>query len=132
MLKILAWLCLAVILFLTLSPIGLRPHDPLPVNIDRALAFCVMAGLFVAAYPRQWPAVLMLSLCGAGMIELLQFLSPTRHAQLPDALVKASGAIAGVALGALFNRLTGRDRTPPGLVIISIPQRGDGDDGDRR
>ncbi len=34
-----AWLTIAFILFITVSPIGLRPHNILPVNVDRALAF---------------------------------------------------------------------------------------------
>lgn len=103
--KISAWLVLAAIVFVTVSPIGLRPHDPLSVNLDRALAFCLMSGLFVLAYPRHWVAVLALTFFGAGAIETLQFLSPTRHAEMIDAAVKAGGAVAGVALAMLANRL---------------------------
>lgn len=98
LLKIAAWICLALIVFVTISPIGLRPHDLLPVDLDRALAFCIMAGLFTLAYPRQWLSILALTVLGAMLIETLQTLSSTRHAHLADAMVKAVGAIAGVLL----------------------------------
>lgn len=101
--KISAWLCLGVIIFVTVSPIGLRPHDILPVNADRALAFCLMSALFVLAYPKRWFSVLLLTIAGAGVIETLQFLSPTRHPQIADTLVKAGGAATGVLLAASFN-----------------------------
>jgi hypothetical protein len=96
--QILAWLALTIIIFVTVSPIALRPHDVLPVNADRALAFTAMAALFVWAYPRHFPACVILLVLGAGAIELLQNLSPTRHAQAHDAVVKAFGACAGASL----------------------------------
>lgn len=106
--KILAWTALAAIIFVTISPIGLRPQDLLPVNVDRALAFGVMAGLFVIAYPRQWIWVGVLILGSAGAIELLQEMSPTRHANIEDAVIKAAGAAIGLLAGWSFNQL--RDR----------------------
>lgn len=105
LLRLAAWLSLAAIIFVTVSPIGLRPHDVLPVDIDRALAFVVMAFLFVLAYPRSWMIVAAAIILGAGGIELLQELSPTRHARMNDALVKAGGAAVGVVLGWAANRL---------------------------
>lgn len=97
--RMLAWLSLAAIIFVTVSPIGLRPHDPLPVDLDRALAFAVMGFLFVVAYPKRPLLLIMLLLASAGLIEMLQFLAPTRHAHLADAVVKGMGAGAGALLG---------------------------------
>lgn len=94
-----AWMALAVIVFVTVSPISLRPHDTLPVNFDRALAFAFMAALFIMAYPRQWAIVALAAIGCAGVFELLQELSPTRHARLDDALVKSAGAAIGVLIG---------------------------------
>lgn len=94
-----AWLALAAIVFVTVSPIGLRPHDVLPVDTDRALAFCLLAALFVLAYPRHWLLVGLAVAVAAMGIEWLQELSPTRHARLDDALVKACGALLGIAVG---------------------------------
>lgn len=105
LIRVAAWLSLAAIIFVTVSPIGLRPHDVLPVDVDRALAFVVMACLFVLAYPRSWVIVAVALILGAAGIELMQELSPTRHARIDDALVKASGAAIGVILGWAANRL---------------------------
>jgi len=103
LLKIAAWLSLATILFVTVSPIGMRPHDVTSVRDDRALAFTTMALLFVVAYPRRFWACAVLVILGAAGIELLQYLSPTRHARLEDAAVKAVGAAIGVGLGFAAN-----------------------------
>ena len=103
--KLLPWLALAAIIFATVSPIRLRPQDIASVDVDRAGAFAVMALLFVLAYPRQWMICAVLLILGAGGIELLQFLSPGRHAHLDDAAVKAAGAAVGCLIGWTINRL---------------------------
>jgi hypothetical protein len=105
LLTFLAWSSLAAILFVTVSPIGLRPHDPLPVNTDRALAFAVMAFLFISAYPRKAWTVLALLIVGAGAIEAMQLLAPTRHAHLLDASVKAGGVVIGACAAVLVARI---------------------------
>ncbi|MCX9000042.1 VanZ family protein [Rhizobiaceae bacterium BDR2-2] len=123
LLRISAWLCLLAIVFATVSPIGLRPRAPLPVNLERALAFCLMAGLFVLAYPRRWRPILILTVAGAGFIEAFQFLSPTRHAQMLDAMVKAAGAAAGVAFAAGVNRMRGEiGRALPARAVRTVPR----------
>ncbi|WP_223216490.1 VanZ family protein [Rhizobium mesosinicum] len=102
--KPLAWLLLAFILFVTVSPIELRPRTTETPDIDRAVAY-LMAGLaFALAYPRQWKTVAVLLIFGAGAIECLQYLSPSRHARLHDAGVKAMGAALGLIVGWGFNK----------------------------
>ncbi len=100
-----AWLSLAAILFVTISPIGLRPHTITTVNLDRAAAYAVMAAIFVLAYPRHWKLVALLLIGGALAIETLQYLSPTRHPQLLDATVKGAGAAAGTVAGWIWNEM---------------------------
>jgi VanZ family protein len=103
--KPVAWLLLAAIIFVTLSPIGLRPHTVTSVNLDRALAYLLVGFMFAVAYPRRWLAVAVLLIFGALAIEYLQYLSPTRHARLHDAGVKIVGASVGVFAGCLLNRV---------------------------
>ncbi len=105
--KIAAWAILAGIIVVTVSPIGWRPGDVLPVDMDRALAFMLVTALFVVAYPRHFIVCAVLLVVGAAAMELLQLLSPTRHAHFDDAAVKAAGA----ALGALFGRAVNLSRS---------------------
>ncbi len=99
-----AWLLLAGIIFVTLSPIGLRPHTVTSVNLDRALAFSLVGFMFAVAYPRHWIAVAALVIFGALTIEYLQYLSPTRHARLQDAVVKILGGSVGILVGCALNK----------------------------
>ncbi len=102
--KPLAWLLLAFILFVTVSPIGLRPHTIETPDIDRALAYLVAGLAFALAYPKQWKTVAILLICGALAIEWLQYFSPTRHPRFHDAAVKALGASLGLIVGWIFNK----------------------------
>lgn len=100
-----SWAVLAAVIAVTLSPIGLRPHDLLPVDIDRALAFLVLAGLFVMAYPRQAPLIAFFVMLCPGFIEVMQALSPSLHPHVHDAAVKTAGAAIGIVVGWTANML---------------------------
>ena len=99
-----AWAVLAVIVFVTVSPINLRPHTLITVNIDRAAAYAVVGLLFALAYPKNWKTTAILLVIGAAGFEFLQIFSTTRHARVEDALVKAVGALVGVAIGHLYTK----------------------------
>ena len=103
--QIAAWSVLAAIVFVTVSPIQMRPGDLLSVDIDRAAAFGLLASVFMIAYPRHAMIVGLLVVASAGAMELLQLLSPTRHARLDDAVIKSGGALAGMAAALAYNRL---------------------------
>ena len=94
-----AWLSIAIVLLVTVVPIGFRPTTGLSPNIER---FCVMAAvgaLFAAGYPKKlWLIVLALSLAAA-MFEPLQFIAAGRHPSLHDVEIKSLGAATGAATG---------------------------------
>jgi hypothetical protein len=94
--RIIAWLLLAFCIFATGVPIGLRPQVSLPANADRALAFAALGLMFGLAYPRRWLVIGLFLVLAAFSIESLQYLSPSRHPGLPDALIKAFSALSGV------------------------------------
>ncbi|MBB3591507.1 hypothetical protein FHX08_001851 [Rhizobium sp. BK529] len=102
--KPLAWLLLAFILFVTVSPIELRPNTIETPDIDRAAAYLAAGLAFSLAYPKHWKTVAVLLIFGALAIEYLQYLSPTRHPRLHDAGVKAMGAALGLLAGWAFNK----------------------------
>jgi VanZ family protein len=93
--KVAAWALLAAIVLVTVSPIGLRPHTITTVNLDRAAAYALTTFVFTFAYPRHWKWVLLFSVVAALGLELAQELSPTRHARLHDAVIKAGGSLCG-------------------------------------
>lgn len=93
---VLAWTAVAVIGFATLSSIGLRPHLASP-HREHFAAFALVGLLFSLAYPRRWLGVLGLVMIGALSLELLQMLTPDRHARLVDAAFKCAGGAVGVA-----------------------------------
>jgi glycopeptide antibiotics resistance protein len=108
LLRVAAWVVFAGIVFVTLSPIGLRPVTPEPPNIERAAAFLLFGLMFALAYPRRlWLVVTAVVVVAVGL-ELLQLVAATRHARLGDAGVKLLGGGAGLMLGVALNRLRAR------------------------
>ena len=112
-----AWAALLVLVFVTVSPIGWRPHTVTEVGIDRAAAFALAGAIFAIAYPRRWLSLAVFLIAAAFFIEMLQWISPTRHAEVSDAVVKSIGSVVGLALGklALVARrrwFSSDDRTP--------------------
>jgi hypothetical protein len=92
-----AWTTLALIAFATLSPIELRPHFS-GVSLERFGAFAVVGLLFGLAYPRHLWLVLTLVGGAAVGLEVLQHLTPDRHGEVRDALVKLAGGLTGIGM----------------------------------
>ncbi|MEO6013994.1 MAG: hypothetical protein ABIQ30_10480 [Devosia sp.] len=95
----LAFLLLAGLVFVTLSPINLRPISPLPTQLERALALAAVGFAFAIAYPKRIVLVALLVLGSTVLLELLQLVSPSRHGRLVDLIVKLIGAGFGMSLG---------------------------------
>jgi VanZ family protein len=103
-LRILAWLLLAGLIFVTLSPINLRPISPLPTQLERAIALAIVGCAFALAYPRRLPIVIALVLGSTLLLELLQLLTPSRHGRVIDVAVKLLGGGFGIVVGILLQR----------------------------
>ena len=98
-LKLLAWLLLAMIAFSTLAPIGLRPETGASPNLERAAAYALFGLVFALAYPRRlWLGIGIIVVSAVGL-ELLQLFVATRHARPADAGFKLLGGGAGLAVG---------------------------------
>jgi hypothetical protein len=101
---ILAWLALGFIVFVTLSPIGLRPtlgHDPI---YERIAAYAFLGLLFGLAYPNRLWITLSLIVGTAIILEGLQNLTPDRHGHLRDLVEKVSGSGLGVTVANAFSK----------------------------
>ena len=97
--KLAAWLLLAAIAFVTLSPVELRPHVA-SADFERFGAFAALGLMFGIAYTKRagWfaPVIVVGSAFG---LELLQLIDPTRDGRISDALFKAAGGLLGCAIG---------------------------------
>lgn len=110
-LRLFGWLLLAILVFVTLAPIGLRPISGAPVSLERFGAFAILGFLFALGYPqRRWEMLALVVVTAAGL-EALQLVEATRHGRIADFLVKAAGGGFGVATAmglALIPTLSGR------------------------
>src|ERR1700730_17168625 len=102
--RIFAWLLAAAVTFATLGPPRYRPHSNLGQDGEHALAFVLIGLAFGLAYPRQRMTVAA-TIALIGVLELLQFLVPGRHARLEDFIVDAIAACVGFVFAALLNWL---------------------------
>ena len=108
LIRITAWLLVALIAAATLVPLGLRPVVTANPSIERSAAFALAGLLMAVSYPRHWRLILVGSILLAGGLEAAQTLTSTRHGRIDDFLVKAgsvlSGVIAGLALAGWASR----------------------------
>ena len=91
----------AGIVFATLCPIGLRPHLG-SADVERFGAWFALGTLVqLAAGRRATSAMVVVALAAIGL-EYAQYLAPTRHAQLSDAMIKMLGGVCGGVAGQLM------------------------------
>jgi VanZ family protein len=104
-----AWTWLAFIAYATLSPLNERPEVDTGLllllfsfsHLDHYVAFAVAGSLFGLAYPRHAILVFIFVLGSAVILELLQLLTPDRHARVIDAVRKMIGGAIGIGLARL-------------------------------
>ncbi len=98
---------LALIVFATLSPIGLRPHlgDP---NLERASAYLMLGAALALGFPRHTMRMAFFVIAIAAALEMLQLIDPGRHGRIEDMAIKAVAGLVGVAVIALAGRLLRR------------------------
>jgi VanZ family protein len=115
-LRIFAW-CLAVaVTFATLSPPRFRPHSSFGQDGEHAFAFVLIGLAFGAAYSRHRLLAAVTTVAGIGLLEILQFWAPGRHARLEDFVVDALAACAGLVGAAAMDRAIMRSRrSNPGV-----------------
>lgn len=95
---------LGLIVFATLSPIGLRPHigDP---DFERAAAYLLLGAALALGFPRHGFRVACLVVTIAAGLELLQLIDPGRHGRIQDAVIKAVAGLIGIGLISLAGRI---------------------------
>lgn len=105
-LRIAAWLLLFAVCFMTLGPIALRPRvNSFPVDFERLIAWACLGALFALAYPKSNLLLAVLLIGAVGLLELAQHLVLGRHGAFSHFIFKAAGALIGVIIGSLVDRL---------------------------
>jgi hypothetical protein len=106
--RLAAWILVAILVAVTLVPIGLRPVVTANPSFERIAAYALAGLLMMVGYPRYWIQILIGSILLAGGLEAAQTLTSTRHGRFEDFLIKAAaalaGALAGLAVAAVASR----------------------------
>jgi len=113
MFRLSAWLLAAAVTFATLGPPQFRPHSELGQDGEHTLAFILIGLAFGLAYPRRRTLSAGIAVVIIGVLEILQFWAPGRHARLEDFVVDATAACAGFAMAAVLGWLTRQARPSP-------------------
>ena len=100
----LAWSCLVLIIYATLSSIDARPGiaGGFFTILERFGAYVVLGSLFYLAYPRHLTFVCIMVFGSAVILELLQNFAPDRHARVLDVAEKLLGGTAGLILAGIL------------------------------
>lgn len=102
--------CFVYSLYFKLAPFLMRPAMRNFAHFEHVICFVLVGVLFGIAYPRRTILVCCIVFGGAGLLEILQTLTPDRHGTLVDALEKMAGGAAGIFLSKYMLQLAGRYR----------------------
>jgi hypothetical protein len=105
LIRAIAWLYAAALVFLTLGSPSYRVETVLPHNVEHFAAFSISGLLFSIGY-RSRP--LLVPLAGVGYVaalEVLQIWAAGRHARWIDFAMDALGFCIGVGVGLIASRV---------------------------
>jgi VanZ family protein len=98
--RVLGWLAVAAIVFLTVGPQQFRPTTGVPHDLEHFLAFSIVGLIFGLGYPGRLMALVPLAVVVAAALETAQLWVPHRHARFSDFVVNALAACVGLAIAA--------------------------------
>lgn len=100
-----AWSLWGFVVYATLSPLDARPTVASQTSFEHAAAYAALGLMFCLAYPRHAWSVVTIVIASAALLELVQLLTPDRHARWLDALEKIAGGSIGLLTGRLLLHL---------------------------
>ena len=102
--RLIGWMLLLAIVVLSVSPASYRPVTGASNSFEHLAIFLTVGAVLAIGYRGRLPLMAGGLLLFCGLVEVLQFWVPGRHARLSDFLVDAASALAGVAIAALAER----------------------------
>jgi VanZ family protein len=96
--RVIAWILALLILLLSVVPARLRPETDIPHNLEHFAIFFATGIAFACGYGQKVLEVAIALIAFSGVIEIVQFYVPGRHARLSDFLVDAAALCIGVAV----------------------------------
>ena len=109
-LRLVAWGLAAAVAFANLGPAEQRPHSNLGQNGEHALAFVLLGLAFGLAYTRSRSLTAAFVIAFTGLIEILQFVAPGRHARMEDFVVDTLAASVGLVAASALDWMIRRTR----------------------
>jgi VanZ family protein len=118
------WLALATVAFLTLGPVDDRPQVAAAPHLEHFAAFLLLGLVFAVGYPSRPMRAVLIVVGSAILLEILQLLTPDRHARAIDAMAKVTGAAFGITLTRLvLNSWQAKLRSAP--AVSTVVRRGE-------
>jgi VanZ family protein len=74
----------------------MRPEMQTFAHFEHLIVFAFLGAIFTLAYPKRVALVCCIVIGAAGLLEILQTLTPDRHGTWIDALEKMAGGIGGI------------------------------------
>ena len=102
--RLIGWMLLLAIVVLSVSPASYRPVTGASSIFEHLAIFLILGAVLAIGYRDRLASLAGGLLLFCGLVEVLQFWVPGRHARLSDFLVDAASALAGVAIAALAER----------------------------
>lgn len=104
MARIIGWMCVLVILALSLAPGSDRPHTGYSGGTEHMFAYAGSGFFFSLGYRalRDRLAIWISLAVLGGLLELAQTQIPGRSARLIDAIVSTTGLTTGLIIGGVF------------------------------
>jgi VanZ family protein len=99
--RIATWLCVALLVFLSLVPGTERPRTGLAGHWEHFMAYAGTGTIAMLSYRRSIYTIVGLGLLGA-ILETLQILVPGRVATVIDSVFSMAGGAAGTGLAVLL------------------------------
>ena len=96
-------------IYFKLSPFFMRPEMQTFAHFEHVIAFAILGAFFALAYPRRIILVFCIVLGSAGLLEMLQTLTPDRHGTWIDALEKMAGGVGGILFANFIQRRSAKE-----------------------